>query len=682
MTSKFQCAGGKRWGVLALGISALVSSCPSWAAPNDSDSALDEIVVESAPLPIPLEESGQPVTILEGSELTLRGGGTLGETLANQPGVSQSYFGPGASRPVIRGLGGDRIRVLENGVGTLDVSNTSPDHAVAVESTTVRKIEVLRGPSALLYGTSAVGGVVNVFDNRIPELLPVGPVNGTAEIRGETVNQGRSGVVTLEAPIGPFALHFDAFARRTDDIDIPGFARAPALRNDEAGSEENPRGSLPSSHTDVNQYSIGGSYIFDRGFVGASFSEFSTLYGVPNGEPDISIDGQRRRGDIRAKVTQLGDIVENASFKIGIVDYDHTEFEGSETGTRFKQDGVDARLELTHAEVGPLRGVVGFQVQTSDFAAIGEEAFQPPTETAVLSAFLMEEIQASETVKFQIGGRYDRSDLDSRGFQPGPDDNRSELFDNFSQSAGVVWSPSERYSYSLSLARTERAPSGQELFANGPHIATAAFEVGDPSLAAERSVGVDLQIKKQTGFVRGSLGGFVNYFSNYINLSPTSDFEDDLRVYRFEDIRARLMGVESQISFHPLDEPGQKFSFDFQPDYVYAENLSGNDALPRIQPFRMRAGINYELERLFRARVEWQQVFRQSRTSDFETATPHYNTLNVFLSREFVVEGQAFELFVRGTNLLNQKAREHVSFIKDLAPLPGASVLAGVRVTF
>lgn len=649
------------------------------AGHSDTEYHLDKVIVESSALRDTLFNSAQSVSVMTGIDLDEKARNNLGDTLAEEPGITSSSFGPGAGRPVIRGIGGDRIRILENGVGTLDISSVSPDHAVTVESTLVDRIEVVRGPASLLYGTSAVGGVVNVFDNRIAEKMIDKPLTGTAEIRGESVDRTRAGVLSLDAPAGPFVFHFDAFKRRSDDYDIPGFARTAQQREDSEIEYPEPRGEVPFSATDSDNITLGTSYIFDKGFLGAAVSEYNTNYGVPNGEPDISIDAKRQRIDVRGGIRETGGFIESATTRMGIVDYDHTEYEGAEAGTKFRQNGFDGRIDLTHKEISSIRGAWGLQLQDSSFEAIGEEAFQPPTDTTTYSIFGLEELLVSDDVTLQLGGRYDWNQASTDGFTGGNEDNFDVDLNTFSQSAGAVWDFVPDYALALSVAHTERAPTGQELFADGPHVATGAFEIGDADLGIERSLGTDLTLRKKEGKIRGFVGAFYNRFWDYISLNPTGEEEDDLPVYAFQAVDADFFGFESQVALFLVDRPGEEFSFDIQPDYVWAQDRDNDESLPRMTPFRLKLGTTYYNKDLLRARLEVQQVFAQNRTAEYETSTDGYTMLNLFLSKEI---GENLELFVRGTNLLSEKARNHVSFIKDVAPLPGASAMAGVRVRF
>ena len=308
-----------------------LAETPAASTEASSSTRLQEIVVTSQPLPQTLFESAQAVSVLEGAELQERAKTSLGETLAAEPGISSTSFGPGAGRPVIRGLGGDRIRILENGIGSQDVSNTSPDHAVTVDPLLAERIEVIRGPATLMYGTSAVGGVVNVIDERIPEIMPRAPAEGKLAVQGGTVDNFRNSAFSISAPAGPFAVHLDAFASKTDDVEIPGYARTEALRNN--GSElefPEPKGKLPFSSTESQGVGLGTSYIWDKGFFGVAGSLFNTNYGVPNGEENITIDGRRPRIDIRGKVSDPISFIKSMDLKLGLVDYQHTEFEGAE----------------------------------------------------------------------------------------------------------------------------------------------------------------------------------------------------------------------------------------------------------------------------------------------------------------------------------------------------------------
>jgi iron complex outermembrane receptor protein len=660
-----------------------LSLCALPVHAQDKEQRLEEIVVESTGLGQTLSEQLQPVTVLSGDNLDMKVRSSLGDTLALEPGITSSSFGPGAGRPVIRGLDGDRIRVLENGVGTNDLSASSPDHAVTIDSSLVDKIEVVRGPASLLYGTSAIGGIVNTFDNRIPERLPGAPAEGTAEVRGDSATKTRTGLMSVTAPVGNVALHVDALASKSDDYHIPGYARTGELRATTPIEYPEPQGTLSWSDTQTDVLTGGGSYIFDKGYVGASYNDYKTIYGVPNGEPDISINAHRRRADFRAGVRDTGEFIESGTVRAGYVDYQHTEFEGEEVGTNFTNHGLDSRFDLKHKEVGGVRGTWGAQFQASDVDAEGEEAFQPPSTTDVYSLFALEELAAHENLTLQAGLRYDWNEVDTKGFDGGSaEDDETRRYDLFSQSVGAILNVTHDYAVTWSTAYTERAPNAQELFADGPHIATGAFEIGDSSLATEQSLGTDIGLRKTEGDIRGFVGGFYNRFWNFISANPTGETEDDLPVYQFGNVPADFWGFESQVAYYLDDSVSREVSFDFQPDYVWARNRDTHEYLPRVPPLRMKFGANYYHEQLFRARLELQQVFEQDKVASNETTTDGYSMVNLYLSKDINYQGRTYELFVRGTNLLSEKVRNHVSYLKDVAPLPGASAMAGIRVRF
>jgi iron complex outermembrane recepter protein len=656
---------------------------------HDVVKSMREVTVETTPLKDSPFDAAQSVTVLDQRKLQTSAGDNLGSVLATQPGITASSFGPGAARPVIRGVGGDRIKVLENGIDTLDVSNTSPDHAVAVDPFNVSKIEVVRGPATLLYGPNTVGGLVNVFDYRIPDELPT-KFSSKIQAQGNTVDNGRVGGASFTAPFGNFALHVDAFKRRTDDIEIPGFARTKTLRETAEPFEfGEPKGTLPFSDTDTENAVIGGSYFFDSGHIGVALSNFNSLYGVPNGEENIAIDLNRQRIDVRGKFFDLNEFLSSVDFKLGGVDYDHSEFEGDEKGTKFSNDAFDSRVEFSHKPIGPLEGIFGVQVSHSGIKAIGEEAFQPPSQTKNSAVFIFEELKVDEHFKLQSGGRFDYTTLDSQGFEDRENEERLGLTDakirNFptvSGSVGGVYKPSDNYVFTLTAARTERAPSSQELFANGPHIATDAFEIGNSNFDSERSVGVDLNVRKKGERLSGFLSGFYNRYSNFIGLNPRGEIRDELNVFEFRNQRAEFFGFESQILLNLMTLNSHKLDFDFQPDYVRARDVDTGQPLPRIAPLRFKFGLNYSNPLLFDSRLEVLRVQQQNRVAQFETQTNAYTTLNFIVSREFPISNYPVSLFLKGSNLTNSTIRDHVSFLKDIAPLPGRAGIAGVSITF
>ena len=679
---------------------SLIAATAPISHSQDAVTMLDEVVVTANRSDQTLFQQVQPATVLLGKDLQLKLQPTLGETLNNEPGVSSTSFGPGASRPVVRGLGDDRVRVLQNGTAVLDVSNVSPDHAVAVDPLTIRSVEVVRGPATLLYGPNTIGGVINVIDDRIPQerfsgTLPTGKFETRAGSADDLFSQ--SGAITWGA--GPLVFHLDGFNRDTDDLDIPGYARSAALRKADplpAGTPE-PYGTLPNSSTESKGAGLGASYVWDKGFLGFSYSGVDSTYGTV-AEPDVTIGLRQRRWDLRGAVYTPTPWIMEINYKLGHSDYEHTEFEGSEVGTRFLIDGYDGRIELLHEKTGLLEGAFGVESQHSEFSALGSEAFLPPVENFVNSAFFFEEIPLDK-LRLQFGAQYDHQTNETQsgaGFGPG----LNREFDAFSTSAGIVYNPVEDYAVALSAAYTQRPPTYVELFADGPHVATGTFEVGDPDLGTEDSLSVDLSLRKRTGRVTGSVSGFYYRFDDFISSQPTGGVDpiDSLPIYAYQPIGANFYGGEIESSFHlmepveaapatdaksPAAAPAsdQRLDLILRADYVHAEDRATGEPIPRIPPFRMGAALDYS-KGPFDARLEGQYAASQHRHADYELPTDGYFLVNASVSYDLKFGGVATTIYLKGTNLTNEEARQSTSFLKDIAPMAGRGVVAGIRAEF
>jgi iron complex outermembrane recepter protein len=654
----------------------------------------EEIVVTASPDVRSTYEIAQPTSVLSGEELQRRLQPTLGETLSREPGVTSTSFGQGSSRPVIRGLGGDRIRVLESGIGSGDASTTSPDHAVSVDPLAAERIEVLRGPATLLYGSSAVGGVVNVIDERIPDSLPDERVSGIVELRGGSVADERGGIASFNGSLGRIAWHADYLRRETDDYEIPGFAESEILRRMEAeegsGEEEEAFGVLPNSATETESGTLGFSWVGNDGFLGLSIRDFDTLYGIPGGHPHeegegegeesdegaaVRVDLQQRRYDLRGGINRPFGLFRGASLRFGTTDYEHRELEGAEVGTRFLNDTWEGRLELLQKQAGSLTGSFGFQALSRDFEAIGEEAFVPPTRTDSWAVFTFQEISRNDW-RFQFGARFEGQDVsaETEGI-----DERS--FDGLSGSFGVVRLFGEDYSLGLSLARSTKLPNAEELFSNGPHIATNAFEIGDPNLEEETSLGADLTLRKVSGRLTGEITLFANRFDDFIYESFTGEEEDGLPVFRYVQRDAEFRGAELTGVLAAWHREPYHFDVEFGADFVRAELRESGDPLPRIPPRRYRLGVHYRGERLD-GLVEGIRAEDQDRVAAFELPTEGYTLLNASLGYRFFTDRAVYDVLLRGTNLTDEEVRNHVSFLKDLVPLPGRDVSLALRVTF
>ncbi|CAI8895422.1 TonB-dependent receptor [Pseudomonas chlororaphis] len=637
--------------------------------------------------PLGSQQTAAPSTVLEGDELTLQQQGSLGETLNKQPGVSSSYFGPGASRPIIRGLDGDRIRLLRNGVGALDASSLSYDHAVPLDPVNVDRIEIVRGPAALLYGGSAIGGVVNTFDNRIPTEAIEG-IHGAGELRYGGADTTRSSAGKLEAGNGTFALHLDANSRQFNDLKIPGYARSRHAPPSEDGNGK--KGRLGNSDGRQDGGAIGGSYTWDDGYAGLSYSNYDSNYGSP-AEEDVRIRMKQDHYAFASELRNLDGPFSALKFDAGYTDYEHREIEGGETGTIFKNKGYEARVEARHQPLGPLNGVIGTQVSRSEFSALGEEAFVPQTDTDSAALFILEELQATERLKLSLGGRLEhtRVDPDSKGNERFSQADSSSSFTAGSLSSGAVYTLTPIWSVAATLGYTERAPTFYELYANGAHVATGTYEVGDANLSKEKAVSSDLALRFDNGTHKGSVGVFYSHFSNYIGLlgsgrTLNDEGEEDaggMPEYTYSGVRARFAGIEAQDHWKLGESAYGKFALELSGDYTRAKNLDNGEALPRIAPLRLNSGLLWELDR-WQARIDVEHAASQRRVPDNESGTDGYTTLGASAGYHFDIGSSQWLAFVKGENLTNQTVRYASSILRDIAPAQGRSIEVGLRTTF
>lgn len=676
---------------------------------------LDRVTVTGSALPGTIFDAARPITSLEQPELQTKVVGSLGETLADEPGLRSTAHGPGASRPIIRGLDANRIRLLADGAGVFDVSNTSPDHGVSLEPLTLSRIEILRGPAALLYGTNAVGGVVNATSNRIPRTSIDTPLTGAFESSFSSAAAGRSVAGVLEGGWRGFNWHLDASARAADDYAIPGFARSAALRASDPRTEE-VRGTLPDSALDTRQIAAGLSYTWKRGYLGISGSAYHSLYGVPGFEEGVSIKLNQARYDLSGRFDQPLAGFKSLGFSAAVGRYRHQEISAEEgAGTLFKNRGYEARLELRNEPLAGFEGLFGAQLQHGAFAALGDEAFQQPTRSTNLAFFLFQERRFGP-VRLELGARYERATIKSSLFADRTDENSRfavrRHFDSFSGALGLVWNVNDAYALAASLGYTQRPPTGQELFADGPHLATGQYELGTPDLGLERSLALDLSLRKRTGRVTGSLSAFYYRFRGYVDLTNTgarfANDELDLPVFRFAGLPADFLGFEAEAQIHllapltaarageatskaaALADPksvrptlaGERLCYlELRADYVRAENRSTDEALPRIPPLRLGGGLVYR-QKALSARIDYRHIFRQNRTATLETPTEGYDDLSASVQYEFQTRQVTWTAFVKGTNLTNAEQRVHSSFLKDVTPLPGRGVTLGLRAAF
>jgi len=610
-------------------------------------------------------EVAVPVTVLDRSDLSRKMEATIGDTLAKEPGVSTTYYGPGASRPIIRGQSAGRVRVLENGLGTGDVSSTSPDHAVTIDPLSADRIEIVRGPATLLYGGAAVAGVVNVFDGRIPDHVPQQPLGGTLDLRLGSVADERSGSVALDGGKGQFAWHVQGVARRTDDYSIGGHA----VIDDPTSA----RGVLPNSAVETEQGTLGGSWVGGTGHVGAAVRQFDTLYGVPS-EETVQIDMNETRYDLGGGFNTDYGPWNGINFRVGVVDYEHKELEDGEVGTTFLQDWQEGRVELLNGGGGKVSGLSGLQFSNQDLEAIGDEAFLPKNTQESLSAFGHQEVRAG-VMRYEAGLRYE-AQRNSTSASSLPDRD----FDVGSLSFAAAWVPGETYTLGLSVSRAARPPSAEALYADGPHVATSQFIIGDPDLDAEVSLGADLSLRKNQGRLTGELNLFSHRYDDYIFEIPTGAILDGLPVFQVTQADADFQGFEISAVIETLRTDSGHFDVVLLGDYTHAE-LSDGEPLPYMPPLRWGAELRYDGER-WMATAGAVRNEEQDRVPVYVTPTPASTLVNASVGYRLLGKALVQDFLLRGTNLTDEDARVSTSVLKDLAPLPGRDVSLTYRLTF
>lgn len=672
---------------LAVAASLALAPCAfSQQAPETLAAAtLDKVIVTGNPLRS--SEVAAPVSVLSGDELVIRRGATLGETLASQPGVSSTYFGPNANRPTIRGLDGERVRMLSNAGGSMDASTLSYDHAVPIDPLLVERIEVLRGPAALFFGGSALGGVVNAIDNRIPR-DPITRTGGAVELRVGGAERERAGAAMVETGNGRFALHVDAFGRNTSDLKVPAFTPL----EDGAPLPESNR--VRNSASRTRGAAVGGAIFFDKGSFGLSVDGYDSRYGTP-AEPDVGIDMKRDHVGASLELKDLSGALRGVRAHLNHTDYEHKEVEADgAVGTIFTSRGHELRVEAEHAKLGPMRGSVGVQLEEIDFGALGEEAFVPSTRTKRQGVFALEEL--AWTGGTLTGGlRVERAKVSSEG-DADPSDPRfgppaARSFSLRSASVSNLVRLGGDWSTSVALSRSERAPTSFELFANGVHVATGAYERGDANLAKERGTNLELALQWQSGKDHLRLGAFATRFKDFISLESTGATvpvvdEDGNTVnvpeVAFRAVNARMNGLEVEGRKRLLDasyvvDLGGKL------DVTRARNASTGEPLPRVAPLRMLVGLDIS-RGPWNARAEIDHAQRQDRVPATDTPTDGYTIANLSFTRRFTLGETEALWFVKLNNIGDTLAYSASTFqtVRGLSPLPGRSLKTGVRVVW
>ena len=660
------------------------------ATPAPPPAKLPAVRIAADPLATRSEDLAAPVNVLEDEDLVERRGATLGETLADQPGISASHFSAGASRPIIRGLDAARVKVLSDGAEIQDASTMSPDHAVSLEPMLTRRIEILRGPAALLYGGGAIGGVVNTLDRKIPEALPTRAVEGSVELRGETAARAAAGAVELTTGTGPFAVHVEGVKRRSGDYRTG------------AGWPDGER--VPGSFNNTETGSLGLSWIGSRGFLGVAFTRQASRYGLPGHSHDLAgchlhgdalhcgahdeDDGHDHdhdhgahgvpfvrlrsdRWDVRGELRDPLPGFTRLRLRGGLTDYRHDEIEGETVATTFRNKAHDARVELEHRPLGALRGVVGVQHTRRDFSALGLEAYVQPTRTAQDAVFLLEEYRLG-AVRLELGLRHEIQQVRVDSAAP---DRRHH---GSSVSLAGTWQFVPDHALGLSWSRSVRLPSAEELYADGLHMATRTYERGNPRLAPEIANNLALSLRRLHGTTTYSVSIFHNRFQNFIH-ARTLDELDGLRLIEYSQQDASFVGIEAQLR----QRLSRRLDLTLFADAVRGrlDGGTGSRDLPRMPAQRIGARLDGR-HAGWEGGIEWLHVAAQHRVADHESSTPGYHLVNLRAARPMRIGDTVVTPYARLNNVGNVLAYNHASFIKDAAPLLGRNLVVGVRASF
>jgi iron complex outermembrane receptor protein len=632
--------------------------------------------------------------VLAKEELTNDLRPTIGETLAQQPGVSASSFGPNASRPVLRGFIGARAPLLTDGIGSIDVSNTSADHAPIINPLTADRIEVLRGPTALIFGPSAIGGVVNVIDSRIPRHMPQEVVHfdGIATY-GSAANE-RSVSGSADVPVASkIVLHADGSFSQTGDERTGGYVLSPALRAQAAASADSDiadladlKGKVPNTAARTWDVAGGAAIIDGTNNLGFSVSHFDTFYGVPirySLDPSIEAEqvrlhAQQTRVDIRGEVDTGGGVFRQIRTRWAAADYKHSEIEDTgAVGTTFFSQGYEGRVELVQSVHGGWEGLVGGQFSLRDMHVIGDEKFLPKNEAQQFSLFTLQSFDAGP-FKGEASARFEHNDVSAQADADIGNPAYDRSFNSFSASLGASYAVADGMRFGVNVSRAERAPTPEELFANGPHAGTQAYEIGNPNFGMEKSWGVEATFKGNGDGFAFSTAAYYNWFTGYIYDTPTGAVRDDLPVFQYNQAAARYYGFEAEGSLRIAEVKNFTINANALADYVHAD-IVGSGPAPRIPPLRVNGGLEATSDS-FTVHGEVEHVFDQTRISAFETPTDGFTFVNASVSWKPWGAGSNTSLMLSANNIFDVEARRAASVLKDYAPLPGRDIRVTARV--
>lgn len=673
---------------------------------SDGNEGRDIVVAGHPPIDFGLMAG---TATLDGDRLVAQTRGQIGETLARLPGVSATSFAPGASRPVLRGFDGDRIRVLVDGIGSIDASSVSADHAVVFDPLTVDHIDVLHGPAVLIFGGQAIGGAVNALDKRIPRTVPQ-TITGTVLSSYGTAARERSIGGAIDVPIGDrFVAHLDGNWRKSGDVRIGGLVNSPALRAqlldeavehraegetseaDEFAELAGLSGRIPNSG--ARSYTLGGglAFIDARGNLGVSVQRFDSRYGVPlrpgsghahgeegdvgqeHEEEDVSIGLVQTRVDLRGAI-DLGGLFDNLQFRGAYGDYRHIEFEGDEVGTRFDGNGVEFRADLIQSDRDGWRGRSGVQLLSRKMTIAGDEAFVPNNQVDRIGIFTLQSVKLGGGFEIEGAGRFERASVKA------PQIGFDRSFDLWSGAAGLSFAPADGWKVGVNYTRGARAPSPEELLSDGLHVATQSYERGDPGFAIETSDGFEAYLRYLTPRAQFSLTGYMTDFGRFIAARPTGAAVEGLPVFQYAQLPARFKGFEASGSVEAFRWSGGALQIDAAADYTHAQ-LKGIGPVPRIPPLRLRGGAEVQHGDLrLRGEIEWNE--KQTRVAAFENPVPAFTFVNLSADWHPMGEQGPVTLVLAADNLFDVVGRRAASFTRDFVPLPGRDIRITAKLAF
>ena len=642
------------------------------------------------------------VSVLDEEELAHDLKPSLGDTLADLPGVSASSFGPSSSRPILRGLSGEDAPILIDGLTSLDLSASDPDHAVTINPLTAERIEVLRGPGALLYTSSVIGGVVNVIDDRIPRHHP-DDVDADILLNYGTAANERSGNAGIDIPLGSrFVAHADGSYSKYDDLGIGGYVLSDTLRRQALASPDpeiralaDLKGRLPNTAGRVGDIAGGLAYVDGGLNIGVSYNHHDARYGVPIRysldpavEPEApTIDAHQDRGDVRASVPIHGGFLNLFEFRGGLSKYRHSEIEADgAVGSRFFSNGGEMRADVGQAQRGGWGGTTGLAYLKQDFKIRGDEKFLPDSDNRRLALFTLQTVERGP-VRFEGGARIEFSRLRANADEDIAENGGpigaapiSRSYTPVSVSAGANYKVMGDWRVGLSLSHSERAPTVNELFSNGPHGGSQQFLVGNPNLRLQKSNGAELSIHRTEGPVHIQAGVYYNRYSNYIFEAPTAIIKDDLPIYEYREGKADYYGfeVESEMNFGRA--LGIEWAGEVTADAVRAKIRNFGNA-PEIPAFRILGGVSGTRGQVD-GRIEVERVSAQRRTAPQETPTEGYTMVNASLDWHPFAANPELTLSLTGNNLFDVDARRSTSDLKDFAPLAGRDIRVTARIGF